>query len=254
MKTSTHTFTRLFCLAIVLSFGATIAVAQKKGDAETLSEARNALLQWNAGKARAALNRLTEKQSTDANVVRAQANALEGKYEAAASQLEAVVNKSATANALIALGEVRLLQDRKGPADQAFTRAARLAEQRTKADARDANSWFELGVARQRLRQYPQAIEALKRSRTLQPGRAETHYQLGRTLAFAENWEAAMNNLNAALERDSGIAYAYYYRGLTANRLGQKEKTVNDLERFVTLAPNAPDAERARRIVQAAGR
>lgn len=237
---------------MVTTLGMAVPVAAQS-DSELLTEVRGAILKYNAPEALSALDRL-KAQTPAAEVLRAEAEAIDGKVDAAASRLEGVIAKAPTANALNALGEIRLLKENEAAAKQAFDRAAQLAEQRTGTDSQDADAWLQLGIARQRLGQYSKAIEALERARELEPGRAETLYQLGRTYAFAERWQDALNVLNAAIERDSGLAYAYYYRGLTANRLGNKERTINDLDRFVTLAPKAPEAERARRIVRAAGR
>ncbi|MGH9363252.1 MAG: tetratricopeptide repeat protein, partial [Thermoanaerobaculia bacterium] len=65
---------------------------------------------------------------------------------------------------------------------------------------------------------------------------------------------AAVEQLDRAIAMDSGLAYAYYYRGLAAEKLGRKDLLINDLERFLALAPNAPEAERAKAILRAAKR
>jgi len=53
---------------------------------------------------------------------------------------------------------------------------------------------------------------------------------------------------------ESGLAYAYYYRGLAAEKLGRKDLLINDLDRFLALAPNAPEAAQARALLNAARR
>ena len=56
--------------------------------------------------------------------------------------------------------------------------------------------------------------------------------------------QAAFDALSQAIELYSGYAYAYYYRALAANQINRKDITVNDLDRFLALAPNAPEAPR----------
>jgi hypothetical protein len=41
---------------------------------------------------------------------------------------------------------------------------------------------------------------------------------------------------------------------MSQDRAGRKDLLVADMERFLRLAPEAPEAERARAIVRAAGR
>ena len=77
-------------------------------------------------------------------------------------------------------------------------------------------------------------------------------YQMGVTRAFQQKWNEAVDLLNRALAIDSGIAYAYDYRGVSYGRLDRKDRLINDLTRFLQLAPNSPEAPRARTLVQAA--
>ena len=64
--------------------------------------------------------------------------------------------------------------------------------------------------------------------------------------------QAAFDSLSQAIDLYSGYAYAYYYRALAADKIGKKDITVNDLDRFLRLAPNAPEAPKAERILKSA--
>jgi regulator of sirC expression with transglutaminase-like and TPR domain len=55
--------------------------------------------------------------------------------------------------------------------------------------------------------------------------------------------------LNQTLDVNPRVAYAYYLRGMAASQADQKDLMVNDLGRFVELAPTAPEAERARKVL-----
>jgi tetratricopeptide (TPR) repeat protein len=145
------------------------------------------------------------------------------------------------------LGEVYLRQSRDSEANGAFSKAAQAAQAKGGPEAA-----YYLGIAQQRLKQYDAAIATLQGARAPQP--ALLPYQIGVTRAFQGNWQAAAEQLSRAIDMDSGLAYAYYYRGRAQEKLGRKDLLVNDLERFVTLAPNAPEADLARAIVQAAKR
>ncbi len=145
------------------------------------------------------------------------------------------------------LGEVYLRQSREGDASNAFRKAAEAARARGGAEAA-----YYLGLAQQRLKQYDDAVATLEGARAPQP--ALIPYQIGVTRAFQQSWQAAAEQLNRALDMDSGLAYAYYYRGLAQEKLGRKDLLVNDMERFLALAPNAPEADRAKAVLRAVKR
>jgi tetratricopeptide (TPR) repeat protein len=135
------------------------------------------------------------------------------------------------------LGETYLRQRNTGAAEGAFRKAAEVA---------GGNDYY-LGVARQRLRQYDEAVAAFGRA---QGFGALVPYQIGVTRVFQEQWQPALDQLSQAIDMDPALAYAYYYRGRAADKLGRKDLLVNDMERFLNLAPNAPEADQARAILR----
>ena len=137
------------------------------------------------------------------------------------------------------LGETYLRQRNSGAADGAFRKAAEVA---------GGNDYY-LGVARQRLRQYDEAVASLERARGSGFG-ALVPYQIGVTRLFQEQWQPAFDQLTQAIEMDSGLAYAYFHRGRAAEKLNRKDLLVNDMERFLKLAPDAPEAELAKMILR----
>ncbi len=205
------------------------------------------LWHYQTGPARDALGRFMDQADANGYVAAAYGRVLEQekKYGDAEGRLrkatELAPNDPA---AFVSLGEVYLRQRRDGDADNAFRKAADVARAKGGAEAS-----YYLGVAQQRLKQYDEAVSTLQGARA--PAPALIPYQIGVTRAFQENWPAAVEQLGRAIEMDSGLAYAYYYRGLAQDKLGRKDLLVNDMERFLTLAPDAPEAERAKAILRA---
>ena len=62
--------------------------------------------------------------------------------------------------------------------------------------------------------------------------------------------QAAFDQPSRAIELYSGYAYAYYYRALAANKIGRQDVAVNDLDRFLRVAPGAPEAPKATRLLE----
>jgi tetratricopeptide (TPR) repeat protein len=200
--------------------------------------------------ARGAVGRFMDQADKNAYVAMAHGRVLEQekKYGEAEAQLRKATEMAANDPApWVYLGEIYLRQRRDGEASGAFRKAAEAAQARGGSEAA-----YYLGVAQQRLKQYDAALSTLQGARAPQP--ALIPFQIGVTRAFQENWPAAAEQLNRAVEMDSGLAYAYYYRGLAQEKLGRKDLLVNDMERFLALAPNAPEAERAKAILRAVKR
>src|SRR5215207_11199707 len=202
------------------------------------------LWHYQTGAARDALGRFMDQADGNAYVAMASGRVLdqEKKYGDAEARLRKATEMAPNEPApFVYLGELQLRQGRNG--DDAFRKAAEVARAKGGSEAA-----YYLGVAQQRLKQYDEAISTLQGARAPQP--ALIPYQIGVTRAFQENWPAATEQLNRAIEMDSGLAYAYYYRGLAQDKMGHKDLLISDMERFLALAPNAPEAERAKAIIR----
>jgi tetratricopeptide (TPR) repeat protein len=197
--------------------------------------------------ARESLGRFLDQADSNAYVAAAYGRVLEQQKsygDAEARLRKATELAPGDPAAFVYLGEVYLRQRREGDAGNAFRKAVEAARAKGGADAA-----YYMGVAQQRLKQYDEAVATLEGARAPQP--ALLPYQIGVTRALQQSWPAAVEQLNRALDMDSGLAYAYYYRALAQNKLGRKDRLVNDMERFLALAPNAPEADEAKAILRA---
>ncbi len=152
------------------------------------------------------------------------------------------------------LGESYLHQKRQDAATSAFKEARNKATALLKRKPEHPLGHYYLGVARQRLGQYVLAAESLRKARELNSLDPMPVFQLGVTEALQQKWQGAVDLLTEALELNKNIAYAYYYRGQSAGQIGRKDMLIADLERFLELAPNAPEAPIAARTVASARR
>lgn len=235
--------------ALVLLMLGTLAAA---GHAQ-LTAVEQLLNRWQTPAARAELQKSLDRNRADHLAALGRVLAQEGNYGEAQAELQKATQLAPSdPDPWIHLGEVRLAVNQQAPANQAFEQARQLAEQRVKS-SRDKRNLYLLGVAQQRTKRYGEAIRTLSEARDKDPNDAMVLYQMGATHAFQEHWGEAIDLLTKALERDPGLAYAYYYRGLSHSRTGRKDLLINDLSRFLQLAPKAPEAPRARRLVQSSG-
>lgn len=236
---------------------AAVATAQPAPEAaKAVATANEKLLAWQTKEAREALEPVKGAAATDVAVAVALAQVMvqEKKYADAVKQLEEAAKLAPTDAAVqVALGDAYLLVKRSGDATVAFQRAVTVASEA--AHGGDARARFQLAQAQQRLKQFDKAAAGFSQLVEASGGNDATAlFELGVTRTFQNRWQDAFETLTKALEKNAGIAYAYYYRGLAAEKLGRKDVLINDMGRFLYLAPNAPEASRAQAILNAAKR
>jgi len=254
---------RICALAVLAVFPLVVAVAEEEAPApdpvaKAVTTAHEKLLGWQTKDAREALEAVKERADSHAGVAAALAQVLvqEKKYADAVKQMEAAARLAPNDAALqISLGDTYLLLKRTGEANAAFRRAANLAGEVLKENDKDMRALFLQAQAQQRLREFDKAAAGFAK---VVEASGESHlealYELGVTNVLRGKWQEAVDGLTKALEKNKGIAYAYYYRGLAAEKLGRKDLLINDMSRFLALAPNAPEASRAQAILNAAKR
>ena len=212
---------------------------------------------FQATEARAALEPLVSQAGANVDVAIALGRLLEQekRYDESAGVLRKAA-EAAPADGRIPLwrGETLLRARRTADANASFQKAADLAAAATAARPEDAGAFLVQGSALSRLRRYDEAMAALGKARELDGGSPATLYQMGATRAFQQSWADAVTLLTQSLEKDTGMALAYYYRALAHEKLGRKDLMIIDLDRFVKVAPTAPEAERARALLAAASR
>ena len=151
------------------------------------------------------------------------------------------------------LGEALLMHEDLSGATAAWKDAASRASAALSRQPQDARAAFYLGAARVRLKSFSEAREALETAAAGGWDPAMVSYQKGLSHAFAAQWQDAIQDLTATVETDPTYAHAWYYRALSWDKVHRTDRMLQDLERFVQLAPDAPEAERARSILAAAG-
>jgi len=174
--------------------------------------------------------------------------------EKAYSQAEQKLRRAAelapeSADPWIRLGRTYLHQERQADARAAFQEAARRAQAQVNGNANDPQAWLMLGVAQRQLGQLPAADQSLQRAHDLDPGDPVALFELGALRVEEQKWQPAVDLLTQALSKSSEIAYAYFYRGQAASKINRKDLLVADFERFIAMAPDAPEAAAAARIV-----
>ena len=79
------------------------------------------------------------------------------------------------------------------------------------------------------------------------------NYQIGLLYLFQQKWKEAKDAFDVGLDVNPRFAPMYYWRAMAWDKLGRKDNLLLDLDRYVKLAPDGPDANRAKAILKSSG-
>jgi len=215
-------------------------------------EAIRELDRWNPKKARPILEGLKSDGQTSPGIDAAWGllHAIEGEYAESLEILDkATKAKPADPAAEYYRGEVLYWSDNLDGAKTAWKDAAERGKDLLETNPEDPRALYYRGAALVRIAKYEDAREALLSAKEHGFDSARVDYQIALTYAFKEEWNDAVASFDSALEEDSGLAYAYFFRGVVWKRLNRTDKMLNDLDRFLKLAPKAPDADKAQALL-----
>jgi uncharacterized protein HemY len=116
----------------------------------------------------------------------------------------------------------------------------------------DADAWHFVGVsARQLLAGDDQAaLESAQRATTLDPMLSEARYELGLVLVKRQDWGGAAAAFDEASRLNPSFAHAAYYAGLSHYRANRPDLMAARFERFLKLAPDAPERAEVQQIMR----
>ena len=151
-------------------------------------------------------------------------------------------------------GEALYLQKKRGEADAAWQAAAEGARKKTAANPKDATAQFYLGASLVRAKEFGNARKALKKAKREGFDPAMVQHQVGLSYLYGKQWEKARREFDKGLEIDPRYAPMYFWRAMAWDKIGRKDNMLIDLDQYVKLAPNAPDAGKARALLSAGSR
>jgi tetratricopeptide (TPR) repeat protein len=85
------------------------------------------------------------------------------------------------------------------------------------------------------------ALETATQATAVASDRFAAHYQLGLVQARREDFDAAASAFERAVELNPTFAYAHYYAGAAYSQIRRSDRTSYFFERFLKLAPDAPE-------------
>jgi tetratricopeptide (TPR) repeat protein len=124
-------------------------------------------------------------------------------------------------------------------------------ESLAKANPRNADAWTALGNAQMDAQRFAEAIISYQRSLDINPKNVDVRVDMGTCYRGVGQPEKAVEEYRKAMKIDPRHPMARMNAGVVlANDLGRKTEAVKEFEKYLELAPNAPNAVDIRQEVQ----
>ena len=109
----------------------------------------------------------------------------------------------------------------------------------------------EIGLVRSYLglKQYPDALKSIHAAERVKADPIDIHTYYGAYYLEMNENSRAQKELETALNQKSQNPYTYYFAGISYLRLGHPAKAVEMFKAFLKMAPYAPEAERAKFLI-----
>lgn len=127
--------------------------------------------------------------------------------------------------------------------------AAKDFERSLQLDSRFALGFVGRAEVAMAKKDFETASTSVVRALEINPGEAEAWYMRGLLLGYQEKVEEAIESFKKCLELDAKHVYAHYHLGLAYSQIKRKDLAILHLQKFLELAPNAPEAEQVRKLL-----
>jgi len=132
-----------------------------------------------------------------------------------------------------------------------FEMAEVLLQEVVKKEPENALAYSYLGDIYLKKMQHDGALNFYLKAIEINPEIAENYFRLGQIYYYKKNPDLALENYNKALAIDSSIKFTFYQIGLTYLMLVRdKEKTIENWETYIKLAPEDPQYNSIKRVIE----
>ncbi len=132
-----------------------------------------------------------------------------------------------------------------------FEMAELLLQEVIKRNPENVMAYSYLGDIFLKKKRYDGALNLYKKALDLNPDMAENHFRIGQIYYYKKMGDLSIESFRKSLELDSKIKYAYYHIGLSyLMLLRDKKNTIENWETYIKLAPEDPQYEKIRRVIE----
>ncbi len=134
---------------------------------------------------------------------------------------------------------------------QKFEIAELLFQEELKNNPENALAYSYLGDIFLYKKRYDGALQLYIKALELNPKSAEDAFRIGQVFYYKKQPEESINYFQKAFSLNPQLKFAYYHIGLTyLMLLRDKEKTIESWEKFLAIAPEDPQYEKIKRVIE----
>ena len=132
-----------------------------------------------------------------------------------------------------------------------FEMAELLLQEELKLNPENASAYSYLGDIFLKKERYDEALNLYQKSLDLDENNAENHFRIGQIYYYKKLGNLSIENFTRALDLDKSMKFAYYHIGLAYLMLARdKENTIKNWETYISIAPEDPQYEKIRRVIE----
>ncbi len=132
-----------------------------------------------------------------------------------------------------------------------FEMAEILFQESIKKNPENFKAYCYLGDIFLNKKKFNGALNLYKKAVDLKPGDAGNYFRLGQVYYYKKLGDLAIENFQKALSLDNTLSFVYYHIGLSQLMLKRnKNLTIQNWETFLRLAPEDPQHESIRRVIE----
>lgn len=138
-----------------------------------------------------------------------------------------------------------------GPAVMVSPEVMRMLEQTAQQSPKNAAAWIALGNALMDSNRFSEAVDAYQKALALDPKNVDVRVDMGTCLKNSGRPQQAVEEYRKAIKMNPNHVNAHRNMGVVlAFDLKDKKEAAKEFEKYLALAPNAPDAGEIRQMVQ----
>ncbi len=132
-----------------------------------------------------------------------------------------------------------------------FAMAEILLQETIKKNPENSLAYSYLGDIYLSKKKYDGALNLYNKATELDPTSAENYFRMGQVYYYKKIGNLSVENFQKALLKDNKLKIAYYQIGLAyLVLLRDKEKTIESWEQFLRAAPEDPQYDKIRRVLE----
>lgn len=130
------------------------------------------------------------------------------------------------------------------------TDSVRVLQDAAKKDPENVNAWVELGNALMDAKRFSEAVDAYGRALKIDPKNVDVRVDMGSCYRSIGRPDMAEKEYRKALEINPRHAMGHRNLGVVlAYDFNKKHQAIKEFERYLQLSPEAPDADKVRRVI-----